>query len=172
MPVDTNFDRLQARIDALRMRRSHVAALTDLSAGYLSQAASGQTDLAYPDFRAVERLLDTCEALQTRAGSIPIDWRNATAVKELIRDFENELKEPPAPLTGEDWELLGATTPEAMTALAEKRGLTVQQLLATIESSLPKFDYQIRQMQKSSSEMRDLTRLTREEFEVRKSSRK
>jgi transcriptional regulator with XRE-family HTH domain len=171
MPVDTNFGRLQARIDALRMKRSHVAALTDLSAGYLSQAASGQTDLAYPDYRAVERLLDTCESLQARAGSIPIDWRNVAVVKQLIRDYENELREPPPPLNNQDWELLGATTPEAMTALAEKRGITVQQLLATIEASLPKFDYQIRQMQKSSNEMRDLTRLTREEFEARKTSR-
>jgi transcriptional regulator with XRE-family HTH domain len=100
MPVDTSFGQLQARIDALRMKRSHVAALTGLSAGYLSQAASGQSNLSYPDFRTIEHLLDSCERLQRKSGGVPIDWRNVGIVKMLLVEMRDEDPVPTTDVNG------------------------------------------------------------------------
>jgi len=91
--VDTNFSSLQARIDKLRLKRAHVAALTGLSASCLSAAFHGQMDLSYPDFRKVSDLIRVCELLQDRAG-VPIDWRCIAILKNLIHEFQIELMAP------------------------------------------------------------------------------
>ena len=171
MSVDTNFGLLQTRIDKLRMKRSHVSALSGLSAGYLSQASSGQTDLAYPDFRAIERLLYTCEALQARAGSIPIDWRNVAVVKELIRDYQNELKEPPTPPGPDDWSLLAAATSgEDPVAIAARLNIPLMELSTRMNEASRRFDFAIRQMSQSTQDARDLAVANRVEFEERKAN--
>jgi hypothetical protein len=96
MPVETKFAPLQARIDRLRMKRAHVWALTSISAGMLSQAASGQTDLGYVEFREIERLLDSCEEIQRRAEPVPVDWQNIAQIRVLLAELRDE-KTPPEP---------------------------------------------------------------------------
>jgi hypothetical protein len=144
---------IQERIAALRMKPGWLAGIGTFSRSILSEAASGQNPLTYPIAKRIEKTLDACEVQQLRAGEIPIDWANSTAVRKLIADYEKELETPPGDLTQDDWNLLSLTissTDPAM--LLANLGITRTELLKRLEETNRRFEGAIEAIRKSNAD--------------------
>jgi hypothetical protein len=142
-----------------------LARLCDFPAMRISRAVNHQEYMIYEDWRKVESVITDLEEIVRRSPIQP-DWKNYESVKVKIAELESERRNPPPAPDASDWELLSATTPESIQALATKRGIPVSDLMKSIDSSMRKFDFVINTLRRSNSEMQDLERIRREDFEA------
>jgi transcriptional regulator with XRE-family HTH domain len=170
MAFEDGFGPLQTRLDALRMKIAHAAAVSGVNRGTLSQAASGQAPLSYPNYRRIEHILDVCESLQLRAPGVPIDWQNVTAVKKLIEDFERESRTPPGDLQQSDWNLLSLViSSEDPSMVTSNLGISPSELLKRLEETNRRFEGAIDSIRKANQDKSALTKIVNDELEAKRS---
>jgi hypothetical protein len=136
------------------LRQPQISELTDISVSSLNRAVNHLQNLDLGDYRIVERTLQACEEIQRQAG-VPINWKDVRVAKQLIADYEEELKNPPEAPSEDDWKFLNATSPEKMKTLAEELGVTIPELLVRTEEALKRFDFVVHTMR---TEMQSLDR--------------
>ena len=174
MPFDpvTALRQIQKRIDVLRLKPAWIAGAGEFSRSILSEAASGQNPLTYPISRKIEKTLDACEVLQQRAGEIPIDWSNSTAVRKLIAEYEAESRTPPGDLTQDDWNLLSLTlTSTDPSLLLANLGLTQEELMKRLQETNRRFEGAIERIRRSSEEKDALAQILNDGVEARRIGR-
>jgi len=155
------------RAYAIGLRDKHIIDLSGISAGTMSRAKNGTDPLHGQDWLDAKNLVLDCEEL-ARRNSVPINWTDLRAIRLELDALHAERRNPPAPPTEADYEILGATTPESLALLAEKRGIPLSVLISSIDESMKRFDFVIHGMRKSSAELRDLTTLRSQELEGRR----
>src|ERR1700678_439769 len=170
MPFDPdNLDPkpLVLRWQALQLKQNDVARSTGLSDAKICRAVNRQENFDYREWKHLEEVLSDLEEISQRTQGA-VNWRNGEVIRRLLVDLREERLHPPKPLDSGDFEILGATTPEAIRALAAKRGISVPELLAVIETSTRKFDYAIHQLRRGTADSAALTQILKEETESKR----
>ena len=163
MSFEDGYAPLQARLDVLRMKPAHLSAQCGISRGTLSEYASGQSVLTYPSYKRIDHIITICEALQARV-SVPIDWQNATRLKEAIDEYEIEQRTPPGELTQDDWNLLSLTISSTEPdMLLSNLGITRTELLKRLEETNRRFEGRIDAIRRLNAGREDYRQILKEE---------
>jgi hypothetical protein len=169
MPFDPyNLDPtpLVLRWQALRLRQNDVERYSGIDDTKISRIVNRQENFNYREWKHLEEVLSDLEEISQRTQGA-VNWRNGEIVRRMLADLSEERLHPPKPLDSGDFEILGATTPEAIRALAAKRGISVPELLVAIEAATKKFDYTLHQLRRGTADSRALTKLLNEGAEKR-----
>jgi hypothetical protein len=171
MPFDPVFalHQIQERLAALRMRPAWIAGAGEFSRSILSEAASGQNPLTYPISQKIERTLDACEVLQRRAGDIPVDWQNSTAVRKLIADYRKEQQTPPSELQKSDWDLLASViSSEDPSLVISNLGISPAEFIRRLEETSRRFDGLIDSIRSRNDDKKTLIKIVNDELEAKR----
>jgi hypothetical protein len=96
---------LLARGYAIDLRDKHIQDLLGISAGTFSRAKNGTEPLSAQDWCNCRNLIQDCEELARRS-PLPISWTGLRAVRRQLEALEQERKNPPAPISKDEADLL------------------------------------------------------------------
>lgn len=152
MPQSTDITQLMERGRILRLNQDQIARYSTVNVAVISRGRNYGVYIELADFRKIEQFIDNAEELTRRAGA-PLDWKDSISIDRLLKELEEEKKNPPAPPSDRDWQLLGFVHSMTPVAIAQHLGIGLSELSQQFKDAQKRFDYSVNKLAARSADI-------------------